>query len=310
VTQAGVAGSSTGQRCWVCASESTTRWKPRNFDGELSPEHFRITDSTYGATLALRLCRDCGFIFADDPELPSLLEHYERLEDRGYEQTQDTRALQMAWLLARIGKVRPNARTLLDIGAGTGLLVAQASRLGYDAIGIEPSHSLVEAALRDHGVKLLQGTFPHSQLGARTFDVITLIDVIEHVNAPVDLLRACASAQTANGIVVVVTPDVGSVAARLLGKRWWHFRIAHVGYFSARSLEAAARNAGLQPLQRFRAKWFFRAQYLAERLARYLPLGGINRMANRPGLLQRIYQQVVPVNLHDSTVIILAKTAL
>ena len=53
----------------------------------------------------------------------------------------------------------------------------------------------------------------------------------------------------------------------------------------------------------------YHAGYLAERLARYLPLGAINRMANGSGLLQRIYQRVVPVNLHDSTVIILAKTA-
>jgi len=308
VTQAGIAGTGMSQRCWVCGSERTTPWKTRSFAGELRPEYFRITDSDYGATLALRLCRDCGFIFADERELSSLVEMYERVEDPAYEQTQGTRRLQMEWLLARIRQARPNASTLLDIGAGTGMLVGAAANLGFGACGIEPSHALVDAALRHNRVKLLQGTFPHPQLEGQTFDVITLIDVIEHVNAPVELLRACASALNPGGIAVVVTPDVRSLAARVLGKRWWHFRIAHVGYFSAKSLEAAVRRAGLRPLRKFRAKWFFRLEYLAERLARYLPLGRINRLASRPGVVQRIYQRVVPINLHDSTVIILAKT--
>jgi SAM-dependent methyltransferase len=133
------------------------------------------------------------------------------------------------------------------------------------------------------------------------------IPVIEHVSNPIPLLRDCAAALTEDGIVVVVTPDVHSLAARLLGKRWWHFRVAHVGYFSASSLAAAARAAGLHPVRALRAKWFFRVHYLAERVSRYLPVGWINRRASRPGLLHRVYQRVIPVNLHDSSVIILAK---
>ncbi len=299
--------SASAGQCWICGSERSVPWKSRSFERPLQPEDLRITDSHYGATLALRRCSECGFIFAAAGEVQSLLRLYEQLNDPDYVASEDTRVLQMRWLLARIRKERPAARSLLDIGAGTGLLVREARSLGFEAVGVEPSRSLVEAAIKNRQVELLQGTFPHLRLAGRTFDVITLVDVIEHVSDPVGLLRSCAAALAADGIVLVVTPDVRSLAARLLGKRWWHFRVAHVGYFSRNSLDALAAAAGLRSLRRFRAQWFFRVEYLAERLAHYLPLGAVNRRSRRPGMLGRLYQRIVPVNLHDSTAIIFAK---
>ena len=294
-------------RCWVCGSARTIPWKARTITRELTPEDFRITDSKYGATLALRRCHDCDFIFAEDEEVCSLTRLYELLTDPEYEKSQDTRALQMRWLISAARHVRPEARSLLDIGAGSGLLVAEALRQGLDAVGVEPSRALVEMARSENAVELLPGTFPHPQLTKRRFDLIFLVDVIEHVSNPLGLLRHCAQALSAHGVAVLITPDIGSITARVAGKRWWHFRLAHVGYFSRRSLAAITGAAGLIILKRFRAKWFFRVHYLAERLEQYLPLAGLNRLARRFGPFGWLYQLVLPVNLHDSTVLILGK---
>ena len=57
----------------------------------------------------------------------------------------------------------------------------------------------------------------------------------------------------------VVTPDVGSVAARLMRHRWWHFRAAHIGYFNHRTLAAAAAKAGLRVVSTRRPVWYFKA---------------------------------------------------
>ena len=65
---------------------------------------------------------------------------------------------------------------------------------------------------------------------------MTLVDVIEHVADPLALLRGARDYVAPGGLVLLVTPDVDSVAARLFGKRWWHLRLAHVGYFNRRSL--------------------------------------------------------------------------
>jgi 2-polyprenyl-3-methyl-5-hydroxy-6-metoxy-1,4-benzoquinol methylase len=284
--------------CWLCSSTRSEVWKQRGINRALVPDDMAITDSRYGVTLTLRKCSDCGFIFAEDDEVRALVSLYERLEDTGYEGSQDTRLLQMQEILDLVEKAHPGARTLLDVGAAAGLLVAEARRRGLDAEGVEPSASLVAAAARDRNVCLHRGTFPHPDLAGRRFDVILLVDVIEHVADPVGLLRAGREHLAEGGRMIVITPDVGSVAARLLGPKWWHFRLAHVGYFSRETLTEAARSAGLQALGWRRAKWYFRSGYLADRVARYLPTKGLTRLVRR--VEPRLLDIIIPLNLFDS----------
>ena len=290
-------------RCWVCRSTDTRRFKKRSIDRELVPDDLKITSADYGQTLALRRCRDCGLVFAEEDGLRELVGLYERLEDPEYENTQDCRALQMRWLLERARRIHPHGRTLLDVGAGTGLLVAEARRRGYDAVGVEPSRSLVEAAARVNHVDLLQGVFPHPELHGRRFDLIFLVDVIEHVSHPAELVEACAQSLTPSGVLLLVTPDIGSLTARLLGKRWWHLRLAHVSYFDKRSIERTLQQAGLETVFRCRPTWFFRAEYIAQRLAQYLPIGWFNGLAGRIGLLRRLYRTVIRLNPRDSLLV-------
>jgi 2-polyprenyl-3-methyl-5-hydroxy-6-metoxy-1,4-benzoquinol methylase len=292
------------QPCWICGAEDAEPYKERSVTRALVPEDLAITDSNYGSTLALRRCRRCSFIFAEGGDLGELFGLYEKLSDPGYEGSQDSRVLQMRWLIERALRSRPGARTLLDIGAAAGLLVKLAREQGLDAQGVEPSHDLVAAAARLHGVDLIQGTVPHERLRGALFDIVFLADVIEHVPDPVALLRGARELLAPGGVLLVVTPDVGSLARRLLGKRWWHFRLAHVGYFDARSLGEACARAGLSVASRFRAKWFFRVSYLAQRVLRYLPVGAAERLLRTTAVGRRVGDAVVPLNLFDSWVFV------
>jgi 2-polyprenyl-3-methyl-5-hydroxy-6-metoxy-1,4-benzoquinol methylase len=140
---------------------------------------------------------------------------YEQLEDPDYSEGAETRILQMRWLLD-LGKGRnPNARTLLEVGSGIGLLIEEARKRGLEAVGIEPSRSLVETA-RNNGVELIRGLFPHPAVAGRRFDLIYVVDVIEHVSDPVQLMKDCAAALTPDGVLIMVTPDIESTAARVL----------------------------------------------------------------------------------------------
>jgi hypothetical protein len=116
------------------------------------------------------------------------------------------------------------------------------------------------------------------------------------------MLRLAAAQLAPGGLLVVVTPDVGSVPARVLGERWWHFRLAHVGYFDARSFMRLAEACDLVVRHRSRARWFFRVRYLAERVAEYLPVAWLNRAADRIPALQWLYGRVITVDLRDSFV--------
>jgi 2-polyprenyl-3-methyl-5-hydroxy-6-metoxy-1,4-benzoquinol methylase len=292
----------------VCGSPQVVPWKARDLARALEPDDLRITDHRYGTTLALAACQRCGFVFASDDEVGHLAALYQELADPDYEESQPARARQMQWLLRRARRVHPRARTLLDVGAGAGLLVAEARRAGLAAEGIEPSRPLVESARRLHTVELLPGTLPHPVLAHRRFDLVSLVDVLEHVADPVGLLAASAARLAPGGVLLLVTPDAGSVAARLLGRRWWHLRLAHVGYFNRRSLAAACARAGLVPLRRCRPTWFLPVGYLAERLGEYAPVPGLRALAGRVNGLGALSRRVIPLNLFDSFAVFLQRT--
>jgi 2-polyprenyl-3-methyl-5-hydroxy-6-metoxy-1,4-benzoquinol methylase len=292
-------------RCWICDAAGAMHWKNRSIHRPLEPEDLRITDYRYGETLSLLRCGECGFIFSNDKEVDELVSLYEKMSDPGYEESQEGRHLQMRWLLSKAKKANPSGRSLLDVGAGSGLLVAEAKRFGFDAVGVEPSRSLVQLGRRLYQVDLLQGVFPHPMLSNHQFDVIFLVDIIEHVSTPLELLRHCAAALVPEGVIILVTPNVDSLAARLLGQRWWHFRLAHVGYFSYSSLLKAIERSGLRSVERFSAKWFFRVSYLAERLESYLPVRDFNRFCSKVAALRWLYNRVIPLDLHDSIGLVL-----
>lgn len=253
-------------RCWVCGSGQWRPFKPANLPPAVSSAQFRITDADYGHTGRIDQCVSCGF--KQCPDLDSVLRFYEDLDDPAYDEGREQRALQARKILEAVREVKPSGR-LLDVGAASGILVEQAGQMGFTAAGIEPSRHLAAEAMR-RGLEIHLGTFPHPKVTG-LFDVVTLIDVIEHVPTPIGLLRDMASHLAPAGVGVVTTPNVESLVARTLGRRWWHFRVAHIGYFSRRTLLRALDEAGLVPLRIQSPAWYFTWQYAGERALKYMP---------------------------------------
>jgi SAM-dependent methyltransferase len=300
---------SAATQCWACGSTDTQPWRSGSSAAELSSDDLRITDSRYGRTLSLDRCSECGFCFADTAEAEQLAALYERLTDPGYEGSQQGRRSQMRTLVELALAARPSARTVLDVGAASGLLVAEAQSAGLRAIGIEPSQSLAALARDRNDADVLCGVLPSPELEGRRFDVVFLVDVIEHVVDPVGLLRHCVEHLAEGGLLMVVTPDMSSLSARLLGSRCWHYRLAHVGYFDKRSLEAAFSRAGLRALEWQRPVWYFSLAYLATRLEAYLPVAWFNRLAQRFGPMRWLYGRTVRLRISDSHVVLAERFA-
>lgn len=274
--------------CRLCGDGPMHRYKNSNMHGNICADNFRITDTHYGMTGTLNRCKHCGYI--QNADLQDVLCYYEQMDDSEYISSSETRSLQEKALLQKLANFAPSGR-LLDVGAGSGILVREALKMGYDAEGVEPSKSLQKhAAQLETNVHL--GTLPHPDIKGK-FDTITVIDVIEHVLEPVALLKEVAKHLKPGGYGIVVTPDVSSLASRILGHKWWHFRIAHVGYFNKKNLTLAVQKAGLTPVSFGRPGWYFPASYLIKRLSVYLPKG------IRPKTIPKI-DMVIPLNLFDS----------
>lgn len=245
-------------RCCVCGCHKMRRIYDGKSDIHLSPEHFKITDSHYGTTLPRYRCTQCGFVECDTSDVTA---YYRNLEDSEYIESGSQRAFQFSKLLENTKHFLPDNAQMLDIGAGSGIFIKQAIKRGYSCIGLEPSSYLADCAVRD-GLPVINGTFPDDCPNEK-FDAVFLTDVIEHIADPLSMLSKISNVLKENGIVVVTTPDVSSMAAKILGSQWWHYRIAHIGYYNKKTLAEIMKRAGMTAVKWKYAKWYFSTKYIA-----------------------------------------------
>jgi SAM-dependent methyltransferase len=289
--------TTTKPTCWVCSNTAFKLYKKSDIRGGLSSVNFAITNFDYGKTGELLLCQNCGFIQCND--LDKVVGFYEDLEDQGYEDTRKERKLQEKRLISFLGKFKKSGK-LLDIGAGSGIMVEAALEAGFNAQGIEPSKWLHQQAVR-RNLPVLQGIFPHPE-ATGSYDVITFVDVIEHITQPGLLLSEIHKSLENDGVLVLVTPDVKSLAAKVFKFKWWHFRIAHIGYFNRKNLSMLLKSAGFEIISMSRPSWYFTLRYLGIRFLSFLPKF---LQFPLPVFLDKI---IVPVNLRDSILAVCKKS--
>jgi len=258
-------------RCPLCLSPQTSLFMKGTVEPEkISSENFRITDSHYGLRWTFFSCRSCGFVFANPaPASEAIAQFYADLDDEEYSQEDEGRGRNFSTVLRRLRPYAPPGSLLLDVGAASGIFLNLAREAGYRVAGIEPSAALAADAERLYGLKLFCGTVEQFAASEK-FAAITLLDVLEHVTDPKAFVSRLGGLLAPGGMLVIVTPDVGSLAARIMGGRWWHYRVAHLNFFNRHSLGWLLEKQGFEIVLRKRFAWNFSAYYLVTRLLPFL----------------------------------------
>jgi SAM-dependent methyltransferase len=138
--------------------------------------------------------------------------------------------------------------TVLDVGCAAGFFL---EGLGpkWDRYGCEPCEEIATIAREKFGDRISCVPFEQYQPEAQ-FDVITLWDSLEHVVDPNAVLAKAATLLKEDGFLFVGTPDAGSPAAWLLGRRWYYYvPPAHLFFFSRRTLPLMLNKHGFAVLR-------------------------------------------------------------
>jgi SAM-dependent methyltransferase len=163
-------------------------------------------------------CAGCESMFKH-PILP--VEAYAALYAQGRaEQWSGTRSRRDFQLAAALIAREAPGGSVLDVGCGTGEML----RLLPPAnarFGIEPS-TAAAALARQHGVQVLAADLCGLP-GGQAFDVVTLIDVIEHATDVPQLLQDAIAQVRPGGLLLVSTGDPQAPAWRDgFGARFWY----------------------------------------------------------------------------------------
>jgi len=136
---------------------------------------------------------------------------------------------------------------ILDIGCGPGFFLKAASEKGWQGEGVEISEAAVEYANNIVGVKVHLGKIEDMHFSPESFDVITLLDSLEHLMDPLGVINECYIILKKRGFIIIDTPDYQSFSRLILGKNWavlspWE----HLTNFSEKTLSLLLRKAGFK----------------------------------------------------------------
>ncbi len=151
---------------------------------------------------------------------------------------------------------------LLDFGCGGGKFLRRMHALGWDVTGIDFSETSVKA-VRNAGLRAIQGTLPHAELAPASFDVITMRHALEHVTQPPVILRAARELLAPGGRLVIQVPNYDAWDVEYFGDAAVGLDLPrHLVHFTPATLRAMLEREGYRPISvrtHARSSWIRKA---------------------------------------------------
>lgn len=190
---------------------------------------YKTAENGWPASLKLFECGQCGLLYLDH-EIPrdALVDSYEELPSDAWDDVAQRRDFE----LARREIHRCHARgRVLDIGCFRGDFLRSLPP-EFERFGIEPSHAAKAEAER-RNIRILGQSVESCELEEK-FDAIVLMDVIEHLDAPTDVLAKISRWLAPGGLLIVSTGNTDAAPWRLMRLNYWYYIPQHIRFFNRR----------------------------------------------------------------------------
>lgn len=257
--------------CNLCGCDDAARLYERPYDLASVSEvaTFAATTDEYQSYGRIVRCRRCGLVYTNPrPKAPDLIEGYKGCVDEAYMAESSSRSIN-AHLSLNVIKRFVKGGKLLEVGSYAGYFL-NAARTDFEVSGLEPSEWGCRMTRERFGIEAHQEPFETTKRFAPgSLDCVAMIDVIEHLADPMRALERANSLLKPGGILYLVTPDIGSFSALLLGGGWWGLRPAHIYYFDKRTLRDMLGKSGFDVVHQRSFGRVFSYGYWASRLRHY-----------------------------------------
>lgn len=152
-------------------------------------------------------------------------------------------------LLDAVAAHRPVGGRLLDIGCSVGRLLHVAQQRGYEVLGLELGERAADVARQRYGLEVLSQTLEEVALESESFDVVALIETLEHLPEPRDMVREIRRLLKPGGIFLVGVPNGGSLGAMVLKQDARTFNRNHLIFFGEEQLQRFLEEEGFEMVQ-------------------------------------------------------------
>lgn len=136
---------------------------------------------------------------------------------------------------------------LLDIGCASGAFLFAAKKItNWRVQGLEPSMKLVEFGKKKYNIDIKQGQFKFEDYKDNKIDIISLWDVLEHLNEPDLMIEDISKTLIKGGYLIINVPNLDSFFARLLRYSWPFYLAVHIHYFQNKTIIKLLKKQNLE----------------------------------------------------------------
>lgn len=172
-------------------------------------------------------------------------------KERGYADYRSQAPLYLKTFRKRLGLVERFTKQpgrALDIGCAAGFFLKVLHECGWRVDGVELSPDIAKHAREAYGFEQVWiGELETSPFEAKSFDLITMWDVVEHVPDPVPFLQRAAELLADDGCLILETQNVDSKFAKRLGPKWHHYKhLEHLYHFNPTTIAKLLAKVGLE----------------------------------------------------------------
>lgn len=237
----------TDVNCCICETgESAQVGAGEDFE-------YRTSDDTFAAMQ----CRRCALVYLNPrPDISEFAAIYPPtyhafdFSEKDFGVVYKIRArLEAKRLLSVCGNLPPDAR-ILDVGCGDGFhlkLLREYGAKTWTLEGVDVDERAVRMAEKS-GLKIHAGSVEELNLPENSYDLALMIQTIEHLEKPVEILAAVKRVLKPGGRLMIVTDNTDALDFKIFKKRHWggyHFP-RHWNLFNRNSLTKLAEKVGLE----------------------------------------------------------------
>ena len=220
-------------------------------------------------------CEPCAYRFCNSPDKENNIDEvygddYFTAGGGGYDDylsKKDDLIHQGKKYAAVLERYRKTAnRKILDVGCAAGFLLKGLQDEGWDGVGVDPNHSMV-----DHGVQEFRLDLRHQSIeefsrsgrsggrekGSPQVDAAVMVQILPHLTDPVSAINAVRSMLNEQGLLLIETWNWQSLTARAFNKTWHEYNPPSVRHwFSKSGLRKLLNGNGFEVIDQGRPiKW-------------------------------------------------------
>ena len=150
---------------------------------------------------------------------------------------------------ARIKNIKKYVKSgkFLDVGSSFGGFLSRAKLAGFEVYGAEVSQYSSSYA-NSRGIYTYNGTYINNTFPNNNFSVITLVEVIEHLENPIEVFEKLYSQLIPGGLLLIQTANFEGKQAISESKNYHYYLPGHLFYYSKSNLESILKQRGFSKI--------------------------------------------------------------